>query len=574
MPYSFTQIEQEKTGTIQFSLAFLLFFYFLSALAIVYFCKVYFHFSSIHVPDGMPMPWPSLGWSTTGWTLAGSTLVGLIHWQFSQDALIDKVLQMMSARMADAEVDEERVFRNVVEEAAVATGGKYRIEPYILPTAAMNAFALQDFQGRCVIGITDGLLKRLNREQLEAVVGHEAGHIASGDCVETTTTSALFKTFDNICDITLRLVLSSGRVGMVGASFSDRGSRRGSDGRVIIFFLLLFVLASILRLIGVLGAMFISRQREYRADAISAKLTRNPMALAEALHIINSRWKGAGMPGEKMEAIFISNPRHSALEDTSNFISDLFTTHPPAQKRIAILLDMAHASEQDLDAALAKANTRFDTLYAKPKEETPAQAQWMVRGRQDGQWQGPFSFEQVKSLGWVLPGTAVKRMGEPVVLEARFDRVLGPMLQSAGAGALPSKDHCPRCQVPLKEESYEGVNVLRCQTCSGTLVKELDVLHIVHTRGQVFDERIAQMGQIIRRQVKPLRQNPFDGIYDEKSIVCPACLEVSKRMHRRFVSPQFPIEVDKCPTCARVWFDKDELEVLQYLYELDHPEKK
>ncbi len=571
MPYSFTQIEQEKTGTIQLSLAFLLLFYFFSALVLVYFCKAYFYLSTVHVPEGMPLPWPALDWTTVGWTFVGSMLVGAVHWQFSQDALIDKVLQLMSARLADEHVDEERIFRNVVEESAVATGGKYKIEPYILPTAAMNAFALQDFQGRCVIGITEGLLRRLNREQLEAVVGHEAGHIASGDCVETTTTSALFKTFDNICDITLRLVLSSGRVGMVGAAYSDRGSRRGSDGRIVIFFLMLFVLASILRLIGVLGAMFISRQREYRADALSAKLTRNPMALAEALHIINSRWKGAGMPGESMDAIFISNPRHNALEQTSNFLADIFTTHPPAQKRIAILLDMAHASEKDLDAALAKANTRFDTLYAKPAQEATSEAQWMARSTQDGQWQGPFSFEQVKGLGWILPGTAVKRMGEPAVIEARSDRVLGPMLQAAGVTATLAKDHCPRCQVPLKTEVYEGVNVARCQICSGTLVKEPDVLHIVHTRDRVFDERIAQMGQLIRRQVKPMKQNPFDGIYDEKSIVCPSCLETTQRMNRRFVSPQFPIEVDKCRSCARVWFDKDELEVLQYLYELDHP---
>ena len=51
-----------------------------------------------------------------------------------------------------------------------------------------------------------------------------------------------------------------------------------------------------------------------------------------------------------------------------------------------------------------------------------------------------------------------------------------------------------------------------------------------------------------------------------------SCLDDEKHMHRRFVSPQFPVEVDKCPSCARVWFDKDEIEVLQYLYELDHPQ--
>ncbi len=525
MPFSFTQIEKEKTATIQLSLVFLLSFYFLSALALVYAAKAFFYFSSLTSVDiAGGVSWPLLDLPTAGWTLLGAVAAGAVHWQYSQYALIDGVLQMMGGRLADEQASDEKMFRNVVEEASVATGGKYRIEPYIIPTAAMNAFALQDAQGRCVIGITEGLLMRLNREQLEGVVGHEAGHIASGDCRETTTISALFKTFDNICDITLRLVMSSGRVGMVGAAYAGSRERRSNDGRLVLFFLMLFILASLLRFIGYLGAMFISRQREYRADALSAKLTRNPMALAEALHIISTRWKGAGMPGQNMEAIFIANPRRNSLEEASNLFADIFTTHPPAEKRIAILLDMAHGSEKDLDAALAQAKTRFEAFYAPP-----AQA------------------------------------------EARCDPRLGPGLMAAASAVVTAKDSCPRCHVPLSPEMYEGVSVFFCTACGGALVRELDVLHIVHTREQTFDPRIGAQAELIRRQARPLRQNPFDGIYDEKSIVCPSCLGDAPRMQRRFVNPKFPVEVDKCRACGRVWFDKDELEVLQYLYELEHP---
>ena len=134
-----------------------------------------------------------------------------------------------------------------------------------------------------------------------------------------------------------------------------------------------------------------------------------------------------------------------------------------------------------------------------------------------------------------------------------------------------NKDHCPRCHVALKEEVYEGFPLLRCLICEGTLVKEQDVLQIVHSREKKFDRRIVEMGQLLRRQAPMYKQHLFDGGYDEKSVVCPVCLDDKKRMHRRFVSPQFPIEVDKCKACGCVWFDKDELEVLQYLYELDHP---
>jgi heat shock protein HtpX len=533
MPFSFTQIEQEKSNTIKFSLAFLLFFYFLSALILVYFTKAYFYFSSLDSTALMAPVWPSLDGATVGWTFVGSLLAGGIHWQFSQNALIDSVIQMMSARKVDPDKHGERVFQNVVEEAGVATGGKYRIEPYIIPTAAMNAFALQDFKGRCIIGITEGLLKRLNREQLEAVVAHEAGHIASGDCLETTTTSALFKTFDNICDTTLRLMMSSGRVGLVGASFSsNRDSRRGGDGRLALFFLMLFILASILRFIGFLGAMFISREREYRADAMSAKLTRNPMALAEALRIIDGRWKGAGLPGDRMEAIFISNPRRNDLEQRSNFIADIFTTHPPIEKRIAVLLNMAHGTQRDLDAAVEQAQARYETLNpVLPQDQSQVQKDPLASVR------GP----------------------------------LGPIMMPLPAMGVVLKDHCPRCHVPLIQESYEGTPILKCLTCQGVLIKEMDVLEIVHKREEKFNDHVVEMGQLIRRQIKPMKQNPFDSVFDEKSIVCPSCLDNVHRMHRRFVSPQFPIEVDKCRSCKRVWFDKDELEALQYLYELDHP---
>ncbi len=529
MPYAFTQIEQKKTGTIQWSLAFLLLFYFFSALLIGYAVKVWFYFSALDTTYGALPGWPPLDGQTVILTLAGALIAGTIHWKFSQHDLINKILQMMGGRLPDDQRQEERIFRNVVEEVMVATGGKYRIEPYILPTAAMNAFALQDFAGRSVIGITEGLLMRLNRAQLEAVVGHEAGHVASGDCLQTTTTSCLFKTFDNICDMTQRLLTVSGQASYIGSVYHDRDSRRSNDGRMMLFFLMLFVLASILRFIGFLGSMFISRQREYRADAMAARLTRNPLALAEALHIINNRWKGSGMPGENMEAIFIASPRRSALEQTTSVMAELFTTHPPAEKRIAILLDMAHASRQDLDAALLKAVTRFDTLH-------------------------------MPSVDGTLPKVTLNPLPIP-----------GLPVMAVVPRQVSEKDHCPRCHIRLRPQDYEGATVLACAGCGGVLVTEQDVLHIVHTREKTFDKSIQYQADLLRRQARPLRMASSEGVYDEKSIVCPSCMDAAPCMHRRFVNPRFPVEVDKCRTCTAVWFDKDELEVLQYLYETDKP---
>ena len=526
MPYSFVQIEQSKSRSIQWSMAFLVLLYVAGALLIVWVVKYFLLASSYEDMYGVrPSLFYLLNVPTLFWTMGGALGMSAVHWFASTDALIDKTVQYMSGRIADPENHEERVFRNIVEEASVATGGKYRIEPYLIPTSALNAFALQDFQGRSVIGVTDGLLKRLNREQLEAVVAHEAGHIASGDCLETTVSIVVFKAFDTICDVSRRMLF----FGNITAGSRSSSRRESPGGQVAILLLIVFLIALMLKFIGYMGSLFVSRQREYRADATAVRLTRNPLALAEALHIINQRWKGSGMPGEAMDAIFILNPRQSAVDDNEDFISDMFSTHPPIKKRIGILLDMAHAKGGDLDQALEQAKRRFNMLQQRPV---------------DG----------------AVTSTSLKDI--PVVSV--------PVPVPFGMPVMPSeKDQCPRCRTALVPEDYEGVQVKKCYSCQGVLVGELDVLHIVGTKGVQFDEKIAELARMTREQAKVLRSNPFDRIYDEKSIVCPSCMDNDKKMTRRFVSSKYPVEVDKCKTCARVWFDKDELEILQALYESD-----
>ncbi|MBF0619210.1 MAG: M48 family metalloprotease [Candidatus Omnitrophica bacterium] len=529
MPYSFVQIEQDKSRAIHISVAVLVLFYFAAALLMVAVVKYVMASSYTDVsPEALSLG-ALLTPGTILWTLGGAAFAGFIHWQFSINAMVDRTISLMGARLADPACDDEQVFKNVVDEVAIAIGGKQAIEAYIIPTSAMNAFALQDFEGRALIGITEGLLRRLNREELEAVIAHEAGHIASGDCKETTAVSAIFKAFDNLCDITGRMVWMSGNVATLSSGRRE-GSRRDTDGRIMLILILVYLMALALRFFGMLGAFFISRQREYRADAISAKLTRNPLALAEALAIISQRWKGAGMPGEAMEAVFILNPRQNAIEESSNVIADLFTTHPPVGERINILLSMAHADAASLDAAVEKARAR-----------------------------GAVSKEPVDSFVQTPLPTGI-----PISL---------PPFGMPGSAETVSvkKDACPRCQAALVPHLYEGCPVQECAACHGLFAGEADVLQIVHTRDVEFDGRIRGLAELMRQQPEPVPRGPFDAIYNEPGLLCPSCAPNSVRMKRRFVSPAYPVEIDKCPTCAKVWFDKDEIEILQYLYEKDHP---
>jgi heat shock protein HtpX len=557
MPYSFVQIEQEKSRTIQWSVAFLFLLYFVASTIIVLVVKAYFSGAWSTYCQNCTI-FTFLDWPTLTWTFVGSALLGWVHWTFSTTALIDQTLNVFGARPANLSLDKERIFKNVVEEASVATGGKFTIEPWIMPTSAMNAFALQDFQGRSIIGITEGLLMRLNREQLEAVVAHEAGHVASGDCKETTVTMVLFKVFDNICDVAGSMLRFSG----------SGSSRRGGGGSFMLLVLLVMIVAWAFKFIGILGSMFISREREYRADALSVRLTRNPKALAEALYIIDQRWKGGGVPGQSMEAIFILSPRKQALEDHENFFADLFSTHPPVNRRIGILLDMAHARPEDLTSVVKQADQQYERAMADVPKPGGQYLQWMAF--RNGQWLGPFSVGDLRTQDWLKPDTMVKRLTDPATYEAASAPGVGEIFSNP-VYKVDIKDFCPRCHVKLTEKDYEGVPTLLCLRCGGHLVSEQDVLKIIARREATFDAEIKEQARVIREQIRPMKSNPFDQIYDQRSIACPACLDPNKRMTRRFVSPLYPVEIDRCKTCGRVWFDKDELEVLQCLYEQDHP---
>ena len=111
-----------------------------------------------------------------------------------------------------------------------------------------------------------------------------------------------------------------------------------------------FPLAWLLLQLSYLLNLFISREREYRADAAAVRMSRNPIALAETLHLLSRSWRGAGFIGSGFEMLCIVNPTATALDESEGFWADLLSTHPPLKKRIDILLAMARVSITELDA--------------------------------------------------------------------------------------------------------------------------------------------------------------------------------------------------------------------------------
>jgi heat shock protein HtpX len=176
-----------------------------------------------------------------------------------------------------------------------------------------NAFATGAFKNSALVAVSTGLLQSMNKEEVEAVLGHEVAHIANGDMVTLTLIQGVVNTF---------VVFLSRVVGTIvdRAVFkNDRGTGPGYFITVIVCQIVFGVLASMI-------VAWFSRQREFRADAGSAKYLGNPSPMVNALKRLGGLEPGA-LP-QSMAA--------SGITDKAGWMA-LFSSHPPIEVRIAAL---------------------------------------------------------------------------------------------------------------------------------------------------------------------------------------------------------------------------------------------
>lgn len=240
------------------------------------------------------------------------------------------VLNSVNARPANPEIFEEKRLINIVEEMKIAAGIPMP-KVYIVETDIPNAFATGRNPHNSSIAVTTGLLKILNREELQGVIGHEIAHIKNRDILTMTVAATLLGIIIILSDIALR-------------SLRFRGEKRRrvyARGNIILLLILLIV-AIVAPVIARLIFLAISRSREYLADATSAELTRNPISLANALEKIYLNQKGIPIGNKAISPLFIVSPLKGKLENIENLWADLWSTHPPIEKRIFYLKRMAH----------------------------------------------------------------------------------------------------------------------------------------------------------------------------------------------------------------------------------------
>jgi heat shock protein HtpX len=191
---------------------------------------------------------------------------------------------------------------------------------YVIPTDAPNAFATGRNPQHASVAVTHGILQLLNDDELAGVLAHELGHVKNRDIL----TSSVAATLAGAITLLARLGFWAGMFGGYGGGGRDR--RGGGIGAL--FMLILAPIAAMLI------QLWVSRTREYEADATGAHITGNPYALASALEKLDAYSKRIPMLGSPTTAhLFIVQPLLSR-ED----FAGLFSTHPPIRKRIERLI--------------------------------------------------------------------------------------------------------------------------------------------------------------------------------------------------------------------------------------------
>jgi heat shock protein HtpX len=180
---------------------------------------------------------------------------------------------------------------------------------YVIPTDSPNAFATGRNPNHASVAVTQGILGLLDDEELEGVLAHELGHVRNRDIL----TSSIAATLAGAITMLARMGMWFGFVG-------DRNDRDRGGG------ILMLILAP---LAAILIQLWVSRTREYEADATGAGITHNPYALARALQKLDAYSKRVPLVASPSTAhLFIIQPL------TAMSIGNLFSTHPPIAKRI------------------------------------------------------------------------------------------------------------------------------------------------------------------------------------------------------------------------------------------------
>ena len=238
----------------------------------------------------------------------------------------DKLALKMSGAREVSEAETPQLHSIVAGLAQKAGIPKPKV--YLIAQQTPNAFATGRNPDHAAVAVTEGILRILNREELEGVLAHEFAHIRNRDILISSIAAVIAGAITYIATMAQWAMLFGG----FGSSDDDEGGAGGLVGGLI-----MMIIAPIA---AALIQMAISRSREYQADATGAEICNHPMSLASALKKLDEWNHRAPMEVNPATAqMYIVNPLTAAS------VAKLFSTHPPIQERIRRLRSMAGRQE-------------------------------------------------------------------------------------------------------------------------------------------------------------------------------------------------------------------------------------
>jgi heat shock protein HtpX len=233
--------------------------------------------------------------------------------------------------------EDLKPLRRIVENVSIAAGLSVTPDVRIVDDPAPNAFAAGLRPQSSYLGVTTGLLRTMPKRELEAVLGHEISHVRNRDTYLMTIATVFAGVIALLADVAFRMLIFGG----------GGRSRRGGAGALI----------AVLAIVGLLLApyaamllrMSLSRRREFLADAGSAEILNDPEAMALALRRLQLDTTTIQYPDAAVAHLWIESPTSRVESERTgvNFMSGLFDTHPPLEKRIAALQEAGGFSLPD-----------------------------------------------------------------------------------------------------------------------------------------------------------------------------------------------------------------------------------
>jgi len=270
-----------------------------------------------------------LGWLFSylldSFTILIFAVIFSVFMSFSSYWYSDKIVLSITRAKLIKKSDNPTLYR-IVENLCITAGLPFP-KVYIIKESQPNAFATGRNTKHAVVAVTQGLLDKLEKSELEGVIGHELSHIKNKDMLLQTMVVVLVGVIVMASNIFLRI------------SFFGGGRRRDSKGKLGALIAILGLVAAVLAPIAAnLIKLAVSRKREFLADASGSLITRYPEGLASALEKIAADPAPMKKVSNATAHLYIANPFRG--KQAKSWFTRLYSTHPPVQERVNALREM------------------------------------------------------------------------------------------------------------------------------------------------------------------------------------------------------------------------------------------